>query len=488
MNDSLRIAFYGGLLIFALFSPVIRPHIGDSPLQAPELYAYTLPEFFTLEGFMKVVGKGWITLKILRLIRATCVITWFGCILGFGGIWCPIIVGISMLILHGIVVGCVGINHRWYVPVYAMLALAFSNGNGPYSIDHYLASRCATYPFRPLTEPSLLTSGFGRKVALAGSLITLFFGGITKLLNSGVRWMNGTTIAYYVGDERHGRWPWLKYVISESQYISMFLSIQSTILELISPWALFAEYARYIVIVLAITFHLSIFLTLYPDYIPQSWCYLLGLHFNSNKSQTLVNAITLTAAWGITSVLIFLTVFCFLLRIDYWPFSNVAMYSFYRDNSYNRKYLKDIKQAKLVAQQCEDAGFNPVGWSSNWICLRITDSIDNVIDIDMFITQKKNKQGVLLKQWIRIKNGIAADDIMTKSKDTALAYPSRVNSKNYPAEIWLLKNINIWRSQRWSLPIWTTRKNTKLQLVVRLENNKSFVLAAASWVENEIEK
>jgi hypothetical protein len=489
MNDILRIVFYTGLLFLALLSPIARPHIGDSPLQAPELYAYTLPEFFTLEGFMKVVGKGWITLKTLKLIRAICLIGWIGCILGFGGIWCPLLVGICMLILHGIVVGCVGTNHRWYAPVYTTLALTFSNGNRLYSIDHYLSSHYAKYPFRTLTESSLLTSGFGRKVALVGCLLTLFFGGITKLLNSGILWMNGTTIAYYVSDESKGRWPWLKRLVSKSQYFSMFLSIQSMILELLSPWALFAELARSILIVMATIFHLGIFLTLNPDYFPQTWCYLLGLDFNnSEKSQTTVNTTTLTAAWGITGLLIFLTVFCFLLRIDYWPLSNIAMYSFYRDNSYSHKYLKDVDQAKRVSQQCANFNFNPIGWSSKWICLRIVDSIDNMIDIEESIVQKGNKQGVLLKQWTRIKNGIAARDIMAKLKDTQLEYSFRVNSKNYPAQVWLLKNVNAWRSRYRSLPVWTTQNNTKLQLVVRLKNDRSFVLASTSWVIDETEK
>ena len=488
MNDTLRIIFYTGLLLMALLSPFIRPHLGDSPLQAPELYAYTLPEFFTFQGCMQLVGKNWITLKTLRFIRALCLIAWFGCIIGFGGIWCPILVAFSMLVLHGIVVGCVGTNHRWYCPVYTMLALVFSNGNGLYSIDHYLSSRYAKYPFQTLNEPSLLNSGFGCKVALASGLITLFFGGIAKLSNSGVKWMDGTTIAYFVSSKKIGRWPWLKRITSKSQSFCKFLSIQTMIMELLSPFALFTQLSRYIIIMLATLFHLGIWLTITPNYFPQIWCYSVGFNFHdSKKSQTPVNSTTLTAAWGITGLFIFLTVSCVVLCIDYWPFTSVTMYSRYRDSSYSDEHLNSIEQVKRVAQECVSANNNPIGWCSNWISLRLVDSADNLIDLEEFVVRTGNKRGVLFRQWMRIKSATAARDIMAKL-DTQLDLAYIVNSRQYPAQAWLLQNVNVWQSQNWPLPVWTTRDNVKLQLAVRIKNEKSIVLASISWLPEKAQK
>jgi hypothetical protein len=488
MNDMLRIIFYTGMLFIALISPRVRPHVGDSPLQAPELYAYTLPECFTLQGCMQLVGKRWITLKTLQWIRATCLIAWLGCILGFGGIWCPILAAFSMLVLHGIVVGCVGTNHRWYCPVYTMLALTFSNGNGLYSIDHYLSSRYAKYPFRTLNEPSLLNSGFGCKVALASGLLTLLFGGIVKLLNSGVTWMDGKTIAYFVSNDKVGCWPWLKRFTSKSQSFCRMLSIQTVIIELVSPLALFTQLSRSIIIVLATVFHLGIWLTITPNYFPQIWCYSVGLNwYGSEKSQTPVNSTTLTAAWSITGLLIFLTVSCAVLCIDYWPFSSILMYSYYRDESYSHAHLNSIEQIKCVSHQCMSASYNPIGWSHNWIFLRIVDSADNVIDIDDFFVQSGSKHGVTSPQWARVKSVIAARDIMAKVyAQIDLAY--RVNSQQYPAQTWLLQNVNVWRSRNWPLPVWTTRDNVKLQLAVRVKNEESIVLASISWLREDSEK
>lgn len=49
LHGTMRIVLYTGLLLTALLSHYARPPFGDSPLQAPELWAYTYPQFFSLE-------------------------------------------------------------------------------------------------------------------------------------------------------------------------------------------------------------------------------------------------------------------------------------------------------------------------------------------------------------------------------------------------------------------------------------------------------
>ncbi|CAF2152082.1 unnamed protein product [Rotaria magnacalcarata] len=481
MNDGLRILFYGGLLLIAVFAPVVRPHLGDSPLQAPELYSYTLPEFFTMEGCMKAFGKTWMTNKRLRLIRSVCMIAWIGCIIGVGGIWSPIVVSICMLMLHGVVVGCVGTNHRWYAPVYTMLALALSNGNGVYSVDHYFSSRYNSYPFSKLNNPALFTSGFGRKVTLVSVIMTLFFGGITKMLNSGLKWMDGSTIGYYVNEENKGRWPWLKIWISKCQPLLVFLSVKTMILELSSPCALFVPFFRPILLVSASIFHFGIWLTLHPNYLPQTWCYILCTNYHeSMKYHTPVNLVTLTASWGITVFLAF-SIVCALMGMENWPFTSIPMYSYYRDTSYSHMYLENTKQARCVSHECINSGGYPIGWSSKWIYLWLSDSAGNLFELDDLIVQNRAERGVLLKQWVRMKNRIAARDIMAKSDLELLNFDS-CKSKQHPAQTWLIEYANIWRLQNWSLPAWTNHEDVKLQFGVRLKNNSSIALAFTSWM------
>jgi hypothetical protein len=140
LSGPTRILLYSGIFMIAYFSYLARPVLGDSPLQAVELYDYTLKQFFSYEGAMKLLPNKFLSLNKLKFIRGILVVGFAFCVLGLGGTIGPIMVGISMLFLHGVVQGCIGTSHRWYVPVYSSLALIFANANNNhYSLDYYLA-------------------------------------------------------------------------------------------------------------------------------------------------------------------------------------------------------------------------------------------------------------------------------------------------------------------------------------------------------------
>ena len=85
MHGSMRIYIYSALLLTALLSHYARPHLGDSPLQAPELFAYTLPAFFSREGAMQLLHtSAWVNVATLKAIRATTLIAFVMCIIGAG--------------------------------------------------------------------------------------------------------------------------------------------------------------------------------------------------------------------------------------------------------------------------------------------------------------------------------------------------------------------------------------------------------------------
>ena len=85
MTGIARIYIYAGLLATALLSKYARPHLGDSPLQAPELFAYTLPQFFSKEGAMRLLYSPLlVNITVLTLLRNTTLLAFVACILGFG--------------------------------------------------------------------------------------------------------------------------------------------------------------------------------------------------------------------------------------------------------------------------------------------------------------------------------------------------------------------------------------------------------------------
>lgn len=291
-----------------------------------------------------------------------------------------------MLLLHGVVQGCIGTSHRWYVPVYTCLALALANGNADLSFDRWASQRWgASYPFAPVcasaaTSNSIVCSGFARKLVLLFGISTLFFGAITKFINGGLAWLDGESLSYYVSSEENGRSVTLKNLMHKHRWISLALSLASIGLEAGSIVAVFFPATRPLILVSAAGMHLGIWLTMWPNYFPQTLCYALGMSwswFGERSAGELFkfdpssNSTLLMVCWLAVSLWIFLgMVAC--LRIEWWPLTGIPMYSFYRDGTYSYKHLRDASQAQQVALEHAGSGYpNALAWSNLWINLRL---------------------------------------------------------------------------------------------------------------------
>jgi len=427
LDGRIRIFAYTSILSLSLLSFISRPPFGDSPLHAPVLYEFTLPAFFSLEGAMKLVGKRWLSLSVLQALRTLSLISLVCCLLGFGGLLSRVLAALSFLILHGVVAGLIGTSHRWYVPVYTLLALCFANGNASYSLDAYFTEQFPlSYPFAPpsLSESPLLNSGFARKMILIASISTLVFGGITKLLNGGFHWLNGQSLAYYVSSDENGKSILLKHLMHTQPALSLFLSVSSIVLECGSMVAVFSVYWRPIILLNATAFHFGIWLTMWPNYAPQTFCYAIGTRWwiESNEPVDIVSAIGMSA-WeqiGSTSLLnllmthqrsswpsyfsstpfiasclaftlcLFLTMIA-LFRIEYWPLTGIPMYSFYRDHSFSYRFLRDESQAQQVAIEHVQSGYpNALAWSNLWIILRLKNTDPSVAHEIETVRQKRH--------------------------------------------------------------------------------------------------
>jgi hypothetical protein len=543
-----RIYIYLGLFLTAWFSTYARPHLGDSPLQAPELYAYTLPKFFSLEGAMKILHSSmWINHTTIHFIRMLTVCGFLACILGVGGQLPPVLVGIGMFLMHGIVQGCIGTSHRWYVPVYTCLALMFANGNADLSLDAYFAREYGkAYPFQPYcwthATSSILCSGFARKMILLSGISTLFFGAITKMLNGGWAWLDGASLSYYVSSEENGRSVLLKNLMAQYRVISLLLSFGSIGLEAGSIAAVFIPWTRPLIIVSAAGLHLGIWLTMWPNYFPQTVCYGLGMSWNFFSGSTVdalshrfpVSEWSLLPCWIGVGVWMCLSMVA-LLRIEYWPLTGIPMYSFYRDSSYSYRFLRDASQAQGVALEHLASGYpNAIAWSNLWITLRLKNMDPAVISarrarealersssperaalLDRgdkpsadaksaassereFVNLKTRVtdsrftvsgcSGVYLKQWRRTLHNIAALDMASKpwghiEEADPANQPAKEGEKELPAKKWLrdlLPHLRRYaRGNTWNLPPWVERFG-ELQLRVKLKGRYA-ILATIPW-------
>ena len=257
-----------------------------------------------------------------------------------GGQLPPIVVGVGMFLLHGVVQGCIGTSHRWYVPVYTCLTLMLANGNAELSFDRWASNRWgSSYPFAPVcasasTSNSLLCSGFARKMILMFGISTLFFGAVTKFINGGLVWLDGESLSYYVSSEENGRSPFLKNLMHKYRWVSLALSLASIGLEAAAIVAVFVPASRPLILVSAAGMHLGIWLTMWPNYFPQTLCYALGAtwHLFGEKSagelmrlDAHTNTSLLMTCWCAVAFWLFLSMVA-CLRIEWWPLTGIPMY------------------------------------------------------------------------------------------------------------------------------------------------------------------
>jgi hypothetical protein len=480
-----RIFVYGSLLLLLLPDPRRRPWYRGSytPLVAPEMRAWTTPAFFQPERFARLVPWWLYHHAVLRWVRAITVVAWLACIVGLGGAVSAWTCAGGLVLLWAVTSGCLGTNHRWYFPVYTIVACAFA---GPafgheLSLDAWLVERFPGYwlaPQGPLEAP-LAWSGFARKLVIVTGVALLFLGGVSKLRNSGLRWMDGRTLAFYVGGSS-GAWPWLKRRIQASAVLAIALSVGTMVLELGSVAAVFVPEARLPTGIAAIGLHLGIWLTMAPKYWPSMPCYVLWVSWPweapasmpTEPSGSLVAASLLaTAFWGWVLVTVVVQ------RREGWPLSCVPMYSFYRDlRVHSHAHLQDLEQAEHAAREVLRAGcVNVPCWSARWVRVRLTapgrvglTAPGRTQQLHQHVTSTQHLRGCHRRQWARMRWNAAA---------------AVVRGEDLPGARRFLEDVRaLARDRAWidELPAWTREPGTTLELVLSLREGPR-VLASVPW-------
>lgn len=366
-----RIYLYGGLFLQALLAAWHSPPFGDSPLQAPEVVRHSAPAFYEPAGLMRGLGRWASDSRLLSLVRGLVVAAWIACIIGLGGRWSAAVVALGVLYLHGAMSGALGVNHRWMVPMYVLAVAALVDLNRDHSVDSWLAAHAAAYPFAPGSGPQI-PSGLLRQATILFASYTLFAAAYSKLTLAGPRWMDGETLRFFIGRPKVGASPALKQWLVARPWACRSLSTATIALQLASPLALCRpEYAA-IILVSAAAFHFGIWLTLNPNYLPQTWCYALGLGFGAGGVATASPEAGLTAI-GMTVLALALGVVA-IARIEWWPFTCVPMYGFYRGpaQAWPHDRLLGPRQVRQLGAEFRHSGLPyPLGWMESWVALRI---------------------------------------------------------------------------------------------------------------------
>jgi hypothetical protein len=224
-------------------------------------------------------------------------------------------------------------------------------------------------------------TGFPRKLVLVLAIMTLFSGGIAKLMNAGPAWMDGHSLQFYIQNHSQPRWPWLSNLLRDNLAACAALSVLTILFELTTPLALFFRAARNVILVLAIGFHVGIWLILAPNYWTQIWCYVLLLDFSrirgrlallgikarrpvqslsesvgapttpADRTNLLSTGLAKSTLVGVCGgyVFCFFLVLGIILRVEWWPFTYIPMYSAY--HSPQSDVLRDAEHLQRLARE-----------------------------------------------------------------------------------------------------------------------------------------
>eukprot|EP01091_Cochliopodium_minus_P015848 TRINITY_DN5745_c0_g1_i1.p2 TRINITY_DN5745_c0_g1~~TRINITY_DN5745_c0_g1_i1.p2 ORF type:complete len:463 (+),score=96.39 TRINITY_DN5745_c0_g1_i1:1862-3250(+) len=338
------------------------------------MYQHSNPLVFSPQGLMKHLGMvHWVNYNLLTLLRNMLMVSWFCAAIGFGGRVSAIITGVMWFILHGYCVGMKGVNHRWYVAMYAMMILSISN-TCELSLDNFIHSKLDWWPFF-YERSSDMWGSLARKFIAFGAMMTLQGGAFAKLRNTGLSWGNGITLQYYCQREE-GVWNTLRLFTLNNRWFAYILATASLILEGISCLVLFDDTVRNIIFFKALGMHIGIYFVMYPSYGPQSVTYLLCVSWGYSNSilQSIIPSSELIMGVRLVNAFCLFLVFISWFLLEWWPLTGVPMYSFNREG-YQQSHLKDLTQLSEVSKEYVHSAYPwPIAWSMHWIEIRLSTS------------------------------------------------------------------------------------------------------------------
>lgn len=362
ISDFARSIIYGYLLFDCLLSKHICPPIGNTPLQAHILLRQTHPLFWCIQNKFSTCFLFLHKYKYLQAIVLISKISWFCCIVGFGGVVSRLFTGILVFILSTTIsgIGKIGVSHRWHVPTWALLTLIFTKYK-TYSIDS-LIQRYISNQYNLEPDYLIFNSGFSSKIIQFISLYTLFAAAVSKLRNSGIRWVHPGNLTFYMSDpslQDYGLFSTFRHqmrtLVIQYPSVILIMSISSLLVELTSIFGMFISSVRILIVSLACLFHFGIWFLMTPNYFPQCVCYLMLIDIPYFSTQSYdcnivdIHALDLFVASSAT-IIIFGFIYSLIFRYEGWPFTSVPMFSLNR-LQFTHDYLIDEDQLKKLAKE-----------------------------------------------------------------------------------------------------------------------------------------
>lgn len=346
-----------GVLRFIVYGVLLYLH----PFYGLSRYVATDPELFVPYGLLHVLHIPYISPEYINILVKITQVAWLFAAIGLATRFSMIFTALGFAFVHGMFMGSNTLNHGWYLPMYALIALCFARTNDCWSLDYYLSKlwrkKGRVIPERNVT---LADTGFARKLFLIITAGFYFASGAAKLLTSGSAWHDGHTLQYFSQIKLAKEMP-LTPFLADNLWLCDISSSATLILELGVIAALFSSKARHIIILGLVLMHLGIYYTFKIPYFTNVVCLALLINWGGivKTIEALINrflkmfklkltlpryqqstylkkpidrlyqsANTLLGVVGGT-ILMFLMLTVAIWQIVWWPFTNVYMFSTY---------------------------------------------------------------------------------------------------------------------------------------------------------------
>ena len=473
LHGGLRFFFYAALFYLAMRNL-------KSPLAGIGFYEMTDPRLFQVSGLLELLRIQYIDPAILQVIIIVTTIAWLLAAVGLLTRVSMIVTALGALFLQGVFLATNALNHYWFLPVYAMIALCFTDTRDRWSLDYYL------WGARPNTrQSSLLETGFARQLVLVLAVGFYFAAGVSKLATTGLGWADGHLIQYFA-ETRRNVYP-LAAPLADNLWLCQLLAIGSLVLEAGAPIALVSRRLRFAFVCGWIMMHLGIRYVMGPGYWPNivvlcllvEWQALATIVKNwfrlvANASAKGMDVATSSRSLGqvstrgrfVASFLGSLVILVLLIpsvgQVTWWPFTSVYMYSPYFSvpaevrAGYPRGDYDDMRTAQAIARTFVDT--RPNKEATEYMCYRgglrlVRDGAEPLYLFDSL--------GVAdWKQWaLTIGGPVVIADLADKPQGQPAFDPRQ---SNYPAQEFLKGYVEVLRDH---LPDYLIQQYDRVELV-----------------------
>ena len=276
LHGSLRFLVYTGLFYLAFSG-----HIDKAPLDGINRYTVNDPKLFVSYGLIKFLDIQYIAPEYMRIVMVVTTIAWFFAAIGLMTRFSMIVTALGVFFLHGMFLGSNALNHNWFLPMYAFIALSFSRTNDRWSVDYYL--RKLWKKKNGVVSPKNVTivdTGFARKLFLVFTAGFYFASGVTKVVTPDLAWHDGHTVHYFA-QLRDSHPLLLTHLFANNLWLCHISSGISLILEVGAIATLLLRQARYIIVPGLVLMHLAIAYTLGPAYWTNIICLMLLINWGA---------------------------------------------------------------------------------------------------------------------------------------------------------------------------------------------------------------